>query len=73
MLDHEKSRLSVNGRGGRGLDIINRQSLLGGHLKNILFASPDCFSGQKNPSKFGSENQKIPILQFLKISEFYQG
>ena len=43
---------------------------LGGHLKNIRFASPDqLLLWTKKTSKFGSENWIIPILQFLKISE----
>ena len=47
---------------------------LGGHLKNFWFASPDwLFLRTKKPLMFGSENRKIPILQFSKISELFQG
>ena len=44
------------------------------HLKNILLAlSYGLFFWTKKPPKFGSENRKIPVLQFLKISDFCQG
>ena len=42
---------------------------LDGHLKNILFASPDRFSGQKT-SKFGSENRKYQYYNFWKFQTF---
>ena len=50
-------------------------TLPSGHLKNIWFASSpnQLFLWTKKPSEFGSENQKIPILQLLKISKLCQG
>ena len=45
----------------------------GGHLKNILFAPPDgLFFWTKKTPKFELENRKIPVLQFLKVSELCQ-
>ena len=46
---------------------------IGGHLKNIRFATPGrLFFGTKKAQKFGSGNRKVPVLQFLKISELCQ-
>ena len=47
---------------------------VGSHLKNTRFALPNrLFFWTKKATKFGSENLKIPILQFFKISELCQG
>ena len=52
----------------------NNTKVVTSHLKNIWFASPNqLFFWTKKPSKFGSENWKIPILQLLKNSELCKG